>query len=51
MADTHITDLKGRIRVGTTDPTNPVAGDMYFNTATNYLAYYTGSAWVGILFT
>lgn len=47
---THVSNLKGRFRVETTNPTNPVLGDMYFNTATNYLMYYDGSAWIGKVF-
>lgn len=49
-ANSHWTDLKGRIRIETTNPTNPVTGDMYYNTATNTLCYYTGSNWIGIAF-
>lgn len=48
--NTHITDFKGRFRVETSNPNNPVAGDLYFNTATNYLMRYTGSSWIGALF-
>lgn len=49
-ANTHITNLRGRFRVETINPVNPVEGDMYFNTANNYLMYYDGSNWVGVLF-
>ena len=50
QANTHITNFKGRFRVETTNPSNPLAGDMYFNTSTNYLMYYNGTSWVGALF-
>jgi hypothetical protein len=49
--NTHITDLKGRFRVETTNPSTPVAGDMYYNTSTNQLCYYTGSNWITAVFT
>lgn len=49
-SNTHISDIKGRIRVETTNPGNPLNGDMYFNKSTNYLMYYNGTAWVGALF-
>jgi hypothetical protein len=49
--NTHITNIKGRFRVRSSAPTNPVAGDMYYNTTTNHLTYYTGSSWIGAPFT
>lgn len=48
---THITDLKGTIRVESAAPTNPVEGDMYFNSSTGYLMRYTSAAWKGAQFT
>lgn len=47
---THITDSLGRIRTETTDPTNPKSGDMYFNTLTNCMCYYTGDNWIAVPF-
>ena len=39
-----------RYRVGSTDPTSSLnVGDLFFNTSTNQLKYYTGSAWVTII--
>lgn len=49
-SNTHISNLKGKFRVETSNPTNPKQGDMYYNTLSNYLMYYTGSAWVGRVF-
>jgi len=49
--NSHITDLKGRIRMEASAPTNPKAGDMYYNTTTHNLSYYTGTAWLGTPFT
>lgn len=45
--NSHVTDLKGRFRVEATAPTSPVAGDMYVNTASMNLSYYTGTKWIG----
>lgn len=47
---THITDLRGRIRVSSTDPTNPNTGDTYFNRLTNCFNYYNGTVWIGVPF-
>ena len=49
--DTHATDIRAQIRTATSDPENPVAGDIYYNTQTNYLLRYSGSNWLGFLFT
>ena len=49
--NTHITDLKGKIRVESSAPTNPIVGDMYFDTTTNNLAYYISTGWIGAPFT
>ena len=48
---THITDSKGRIRVESSDPTNPQTGEMYFNRLTNVFNLYDGTRWVGVPFT
>lgn len=49
--NTHITDFAGRIRVESSAPANPQVGDMYFDTTTNHLSYYTGNNWIGAPFT
>lgn len=57
MADTrnkpnsHWTNLKGKFRNRVGNPTNPVVGDMFFDTSTNALMRYTGNNWVGIVLT
>lgn len=51
QSNTHITNLRGRFRVETSNPTNPVVGDMYFNKATGDLLYYTGNNWIGATLT
>ncbi len=39
-----------RYQVGSTDPTSSLdAGDLFFNTSTNQLKYYSGSAWTTII--
>ena len=40
--------VKARIENLATDPTSPVSGQVYFNTVTNRLRYYSGSAWIEI---
>lgn len=50
VPNTHITDIAGRFRIATSDPTNPVDGDFYFDTATSYLKRYNGTSWIGALF-
>ena len=49
-ANTHVSNLIGKFRVETTAPDNPKEGDMYYNSSSNYLMYYTGSEWVGAVF-
>ncbi len=51
QANSHWTDLKGRIRTEISDPTNPNAGDMYYNTVTNSLCIYSGNNWLVVYFT
>jgi hypothetical protein len=48
--NTHITAFKGRFRIETSNPTTPLAGDIYFDPNQNYLMYYTGATWIGALF-
>lgn len=40
----------GGIRIGSlsSDPSNPKAGDMYFNTTSNVFRFYDGSAWANV---
>jgi len=47
---THITDSRGRIRVESSDPTNPKEGEFYFNRLTNTLNRYNGTKWLGTPF-
>ncbi len=47
MAETHISDIKGRIRTGATNPSNPVSGDEYWNTTTKGWFRYSGNNWLG----
>lgn len=47
---THVTDLKGRFRVETSAPDDPVEGDIYYNTSSNYLMRYNGTDWKGVAF-
>ena len=44
IATENITATKG-FRLPTSQPNSPVAGDLYFNTANETLACYTGSLW------
>lgn len=48
--NTHLSHFRGRFRVGTSNPSNPKTGEIYFNTSTGYLVYYNGTNWVGALF-
>lgn len=45
MAKTHYSSLESKIRHLTSSPTEATAGDMYYDTATNRLYVYNGSAW------
>lgn len=47
---THITDLRGRVRVESSDPSDAQVGDMYFNRTKNCLCIYTGNNWIGTPF-
>lgn len=38
--------VKARIENLSSDPASPVAGQIYFNTASNRLRYYSGSEWI-----
>lgn len=49
--NTHLSDFQGTIRVESSAPSNPLTGDMYYNTANNMLSYYDGSQWIGAPFT
>ena len=51
MAETHITDIAGRWKTGTTNPTDPVIGDMFYRTDMNGLFRWTGDNWIGRLYT
>lgn len=48
---THFSKLTGRIKWVTTNPTDPQAGDEFFNVTTNTWVRYTGSNWIGFRFT
>lgn len=50
VTTTHASNLQGRIRIESSDPTNPVEGDMYFNRLTNTLNRYNGTKWLGVPF-
>jgi hypothetical protein len=53
--ETHATDYRGSLLTGTTNPAdgdqiqNIEAGQMYYNTTSNILYIYDGSAWFGKL--
>lgn len=51
MGDTHITNITGRVKVGTSDPVSPVVGDEYYNTSTNTWNRWSGNNWLGFQFT
>lgn len=48
---THITDIKGIYKVATSPPSDPQAGDRFFETDTGCLYYYDGSTWYGHAYT
>lgn len=48
--DTEKTGFIGTIRVESSAPTNPETGEIYYDSTTNHLSYYNGSAWVGAPF-
>ena len=43
--------LEAQFRTETTDPSSPITGDIYYNTASNYLMRYDGAKWTGLAFT
>ena len=47
---TRITDIKGRIRMNSTHPSDPVVGDEYYNTTFNIWFRWTGNNWAGVTF-
>lgn len=44
---THISSLRGRVRVQAGVPENPDTGDLWFDSDTNTLMVYNGTNWVG----
>lgn len=50
QSTTHITDSRGRIRVESSDPTDALEGEMYFNRLTNCLCYYDGTKYLAVPF-
>lgn len=42
--------FEGRIRTGTTNPTNPRAGDMFYDTSNDRLMRFDGLKWTGVQF-
>jgi hypothetical protein len=44
---THITDIRGKIKLASVAPSNPVAGDEYFDTAQMSWMVYSGNNWLG----
>lgn len=47
MVDTKFASLLGRLPVSASNPSNPVAGDEYYNSRTNSWMRYDGSQWWG----
>jgi hypothetical protein len=45
-----LNSIESKIRTGTSNPTNPNAGDMYYDTTNNRLMRYNGSYWTGLGF-
>lgn len=50
MAQTHITNITGRIKLAATAPTDPVAGDEFFDTDQKGWFIYSGNNWLGRYF-
>lgn len=45
----NVNNFAARYRIGSSDPTSSLdAGDLFFNTSSNQLKFYNGSAWVAI---
>lgn len=51
LPGTHTSNLQGKYEMRTTNPTDPEAGDRYFNTNTGWLMQYNGTTWVGSAYT
>lgn len=51
MPTTKHSQLESRIRELTSNPSNPDAGDLYYDTTNNRLMRYNGSYWAGLGFT
>ena len=47
---THITNLRGRIRVEASSPSNPVTGDEYWDSTQKAWVRYSGNNWLGFRF-
>lgn len=47
MAQTHITNITGRIRAQDTVPVDPITGDEFWDTGQKGWFFYTGNNWVG----
>jgi hypothetical protein len=48
---THVTDLDGRFTRKATAPSDPVIGDMYYNTTDNSVYRWSGNNWLGVKMT
>jgi hypothetical protein len=45
----NVNNFAARYRIGSSDPTSSLdAGDLFFNTSSNQLKFYNGSAWVAV---
>jgi hypothetical protein len=44
---THISNIKGRVKIASIPPTNPEVGDEYFDTAQMSWMRYSGNNWLG----
>lgn len=47
---TTFSSLEAKFRTGTTDPTSPNVGDLYYDTTNNRLMRYDGAKWTGAQF-